>query len=306
MAIASCKTGQQGAVLADKGHGLFAWALAQGYAGPADANRDGRIEPTELFGYLQQAMSAAEKQVKMEQAPELFLPDARPPAISEETKQAARSMVAILAETKIDANTACAAYEAALQATQQDPEPRVEPRLLYGMLLMKAKDRPAALKHFEQLKIERPGLLLPLEAVAWMQFEKRTYAAGVNTLAELAAKIPLPKPGEAYSLEAQHIFFWSGQLRNSPAGPCRKTSNPRRRFWAGLDAATAAQTPAARELYAGRARAHAVLADFDKRIAAAEEQDDQGQPRACWSNAVNCPPTSSSLSINTPNKSCMP
>ena len=40
----------------------------------------------------------------------------------------------------------------------------VEPRLLYGLLLLKAKERDAAQKHFEDLKVEFPKLLLPLQA----------------------------------------------------------------------------------------------------------------------------------------------
>ena len=52
-AVASCRAGQRGQTWPSKGHGLFAWCLAEGYTGRADTNRDGRIEPTELFGYLQ-------------------------------------------------------------------------------------------------------------------------------------------------------------------------------------------------------------------------------------------------------------
>ena len=43
----------------DKEHGLFAWCLAEGYGGAADANRDTLVEPTELFAYLQKDMPAA-------------------------------------------------------------------------------------------------------------------------------------------------------------------------------------------------------------------------------------------------------
>ena len=58
-AVASCQKGQHGLDLPDKEHGLFAWCLAEGYGGAADANRDTLVEPTELFAYLQKEMPAA-------------------------------------------------------------------------------------------------------------------------------------------------------------------------------------------------------------------------------------------------------
>ena len=58
-AVASCQKGQRGLDLPDKEHGLFAWCLAEGYGGAADANRDTLVEPTELFAYLQKDMPAA-------------------------------------------------------------------------------------------------------------------------------------------------------------------------------------------------------------------------------------------------------
>ena len=76
--IASCQAGQRGVDWPDKHHGLFAWLVSQGYAGAADKNRDNRVEPTELFGYLQAEMAAAASRLKASQTPELF--SARRPA----------------------------------------------------------------------------------------------------------------------------------------------------------------------------------------------------------------------------------
>jgi uncharacterized caspase-like protein len=67
-AIASCGSGQRGEDSPEKHHGLFAWLLAQGYSGAADKNSDNRLEPTELFGYLQEAFG----ELKVTQTPELF------------------------------------------------------------------------------------------------------------------------------------------------------------------------------------------------------------------------------------------
>ena len=88
--MASCQKGQRGLDLPDKGHGLFAWCLAEGYGGAADANRDTLVEPTELFAYLQKVMPAAGAQDA--QTPELFLPDDRPPRLSEAAKTSIRKL----------------------------------------------------------------------------------------------------------------------------------------------------------------------------------------------------------------------
>ena len=105
-ALASCKAGQRGHAWPAKKHGLFAWCLADGYSGRADANRDGRVEPAALYEFLQKAMAAAGSELKTAQTPELILPDARPPRLSEEAKKAIRKLAALLEPTKVDLKAA--------------------------------------------------------------------------------------------------------------------------------------------------------------------------------------------------------
>jgi hypothetical protein len=74
VAIASCDTGQRGYELSAQRHGLFAYLLAEGFAGPADSNRDLWITPAEMYAYLQQQMSQAKFSGGKSQTPVPFGP----------------------------------------------------------------------------------------------------------------------------------------------------------------------------------------------------------------------------------------
>ncbi len=269
-ALASCRKGQRGLDLADKGHGLFAWCLAQGYGGAADANRNTLIEPTELFAYLQKSMPAAGAQGT--QLPELFLPDDRPPRLTEDAKKAIRKLAGFADQQKINLDEAAQEYDVALQAGGAEPEPR----LLFGLVLLKKKDRDKAAQHFETVKSELPNQLLPYAALAWLRLEKRVYPAGIRELAALINIIPKPRPGEQSAALNPDPLEWAGRL----CGYAEGVSEPSRQLTeavAALDAAVAERGDRAIALFAaGRRHSAAVLADFDKKISAATEDADIG------------------------------
>ncbi len=266
-AIASSKAGGRGAVWSEKGHGLFAVLAAEGYSGAADKNRDLRIEPTELFGFLQKAIVSPAEKLAVAQSPELFLPDNRPPRLSEQAKTAIRRLAAYLGQIRIDIEAAGNDYRSAARASGKE----IEPRLLFGLLLMKHKQRDAATKHFEEVHLQQPDLLLPLEAIAWMRFERRAYQSGVNELKELVSKVPPPKkPGQPYPQSARQVFYWVGQLREYAACAAEEIRRPSAAALAALDAAVARAGVEAQRFYdRGRAKSRDIHADFDKRIAAA-------------------------------------
>ena len=136
IAVASCQKGQHGLDLPAKSHGLFAWCLAEGYSGGADVKRDTVVEPTELFAYLQKAMPAAGAEGV--QTPEEFLPDDRPARLSEAAKTSIRKLAAYLDKPAFNLDEASQEYDVALQASGAEPEPR----LLFGLVLLKAKRDP--------------------------------------------------------------------------------------------------------------------------------------------------------------------
>ena len=266
-AVASCKKGQRGLDLADQGHGLFAWCLAEGYGGAADANRDTLVEPTEIFAYLQKRMAAAG--AKVAQAAELFLPDDHPPRLSEAARKSIRKLAGYVDQMKINLDEAAQDYDVALQAAGAE----AEPRLLFGLVLLKKRDRDKATQHFEVVKSELPDRLLPYAALAWL----RNYLGAIHELTKMINKIPKPL-GAHLTLPplVPEPLEWAGQLREYAAG----VGDPSRQLTEAvnaLDAAVAAQGEQATALYAkGRHRTAEILADFNKRIGEATEDAEIG------------------------------
>ncbi len=267
--IASGAPGERGATSAANGPGVFAAAVAEGYSGKADKNRDNQIEPSELFAWLVERIPSAG--VAGGQTPQLFLPDNRPPRLAENAKKAIRALAAQVRAGDADASAAKTLYSEAQSLAGRE----VEPRLLYGLVLLKSKQlrlRAEALKHFETLKAEKPDLLLPLEVLAWLRFERRLYPAGIDDLTELMSKIPRPKkPKEALPAELVYLFPWVGRLREFAAmvdeRPVPEPSLAR------LDAAVAAHGAEAVKLYEqGREATRAVASDFDAKAASATDE----------------------------------
>jgi len=266
-AIVSSRRGQRGLLLADQSHGLFASCLAQGFSGRADTDRDTRIDPTELFGFLQTAMATAAAGVEGEQTPALVLPDQRPPRLSEEAKQAIRRLAAFLQQDQPEIDAAEAAYTGAVQLCGREPEPR----LIYGLLLAKARLRDQALQHFEEVKLEYPQLLWPRIGIVWLRFEKRTYPQGVEELRDLIAVIPVPEgPAAAYAPEHRELFEWAGRLREFAALVPEPAWRPSESLLGEVDAAVGRHLGEALQLYTeGRNRTRNLVAEFDRRLSQA-------------------------------------
>ncbi len=266
--VAGTSAGQRGLTLDDGTRGLFAAALAESYAGAADKNRDTRIEPTELFAYLNEAMPREAAKLSAAQTPHLALPDDRPPRLTEDAKKGIRRLAGHLRSARPDREAIDADYAAASELAGKE----LEPRLLYGLLLLKARDREKTVPHFEELRLEDPELLLPLEAMAWVQFDTRRYPAGVVQLAELVGRIPVPqKETDGYDAHTLGLFTWVGRLREFAASAGSDTWQVPAETLDQLDAAVAQHGYDARQAFEqGRAAVKKVVADFDNRIATAD------------------------------------
>ena len=260
--------GGRGQALADGKHGLFAASVAEGFSGAADKNRDGRLEPTELFAFLGGSMAASARSVQKVQTAKIFLADNRPPRLSEAARKAIRELAACLQQDTLNPAEAKLRFGAADSLSPHEPDAK----LIYGLVLLKARQRDEAQRQFATLKSEYPNALLPGEALAWVQFDKRSYAGGVNELAQLAARIPKPKkPGDAYPAESQQLLERIGRLREFAAGVGDKRAATQDALQK-LDAAVAALGDAAAVYYEqGRAHAGRLLKDFDDQIRAAPD-----------------------------------
>jgi eukaryotic-like serine/threonine-protein kinase len=274
-AIASCKAGQRSVDLSEKRHGLFGSLLAEGYAGTADKNRDNQVEPTELFGYLQDQMAAMGGQRKVSQTPELMSPDDRPVRLSPEAKVAIRKLASYVGQTRIKNAEAEADRDAAFHASGEEPEPQ----LLWGLVVMKSgehdpKQRDKAAEYFEKLKTKYPNSLLPLQTIAWLKFGKRVYQSGVDELTELVSKLPKPKkPNEPYAEADLQVFYWVGRLREFAA--IIPDTKPSPDSLDALDAAVGQHGPDAQKSYEeGRAKTRNVRDQIQKQIAEAKAEAD--------------------------------
>ena len=157
-------------------------------------------------------------------------------------------------------------------------EKEVEPKLLRGLLLMKSRQRDAredAFHCFEEISVDHPEELVPAQAMAWIQFEKLAAQAGVERLADLAGRIPVPKdPKEPLPANVQRLLVWMGQLREFAAKAAVEGRRASASVLANLDSVVEQRGAEAVRLYEeGRAKTSTIAADYDAKIAAAEERD---------------------------------
>jgi hypothetical protein len=152
---------------------------------------------------------------------------------------------------------------------------------MLGLVLLKGKQpkqKADALRFFEDLKTEKPDLLLPIQALAWLRFDKRAYLTGVEDLTELVAKLPKPKkPRDGYPLAALNAFQWAGQLREfaASADETRPVPEPALKK---LDAAVADHGEEAVQLYEkGRGQTRATIRDFEAKIESATDEADKSK-----------------------------
>jgi len=269
-AVASCGTGQRGLDWPGKGHGLFAWCLAEGYSGLADASRNTRVEPSELFDYLKKAMPAAAAQMQAAQTPELFVPNNRPPRAKRPSKeghsqpgQPSRRVVVLRRRFATRFRT----------RSKKRPTRRSSPAALRPVA-HQGKHREAAIEGLRGSQERPTRSASALQAIAWLHVDKRAYPFAGNALVELIDKVPKPpKITDPYSLDAKSIFLWAGQLRQFMALTTRSHLRRLSRSLAKLDAAVAAHDAEAGRFYdQGRQQSETVAADFDQRIAAAEDE----------------------------------
>lgn len=265
-ALASCQPGQRGVAMPErddgKRNGLFAASLAECYAGRADVNHDGQIEPTELFAVLKKVMADAGERAHLAQTPELFLPDARPPRFSEDAKKAIRKLASLMRQNRVDMGAAQTEYDEVITATGEQPEPK----LLRGLLLMKAKRRDEALRTFQDINAESPQLLIPSQAAAWIQFERLAYQAGVDELNHAVSKVSLPKsPADSLGDSLTQLFVWMGQLREFVAVAAIEARRVNPTSLELLDKAVEAHgAEAARAYTRGREKSRTTATNFER------------------------------------------
>ena len=87
-------------------------------------------------------MEAAGHELSVAETPNLVLPDAAPPRLSEEAKIAIRKLASLLEPAKPNVEAAKKEYEAASKLADKE----IEPRVLYALALIKARDHTRPLR----------------------------------------------------------------------------------------------------------------------------------------------------------------
>jgi hypothetical protein len=161
---------------------------------------------------------------------------------------------------------------AAAEASDSDKIVKdVEPDLIYNLIQMRTRQpkyRDQITNRLNKMVANnRTVLLSPLEAVAWVKFEKQTYTSGINALRDLVAKAPMPpKPSGDGSLDSlKQMFQWIGQMRQFADTAVKPEQRPADSTLAALDEAAAKHGPELLQAYKdGRDKSTAVYRSFER------------------------------------------
>ncbi|HJN08450.1 MAG TPA: serine/threonine-protein kinase [Pirellulaceae bacterium] len=202
--IASCETGQNGLPNAAATQGMFGAAAAAAYQGKADSNQDHRIDVGELYRFLETRL-AAESTASARQTPHLFVPDATPPRMTTEAKDAIAMTLGYL-RGRYDPRVEQQADTAQLLAPDQP-----EPGLALGLVQLKHDRTLGATRTFDQVRSQFPDSLIAYHALAWQSFRRSESRDGVELLEQLVLRIPETRNAieQAY---AEHVLEFAGRL----------------------------------------------------------------------------------------------
>ena len=196
--VASTSKGEHGQLLG--GDGAFASIVANGLKGQADGNGDNFISSDELFDF---------KNRRITQTPQRFLPDATPPRLTKETREAVEQLLGFLTVPRIDETSLSTVYGYA--QFLQPKEPDVD--IAYGLAQLKLGRTADAQRVFEKLAIAHPKHLVPNHALAWQYFLQGNHDQSIAALAKLVNSLPKPLEGDEYDAYAQHVLHFAGVLR---------------------------------------------------------------------------------------------
>jgi serine/threonine protein kinase len=267
-AIASCQAGERGQDSRDYEHGRFAWFVAEGLSGRADKNQDNRVDGPELFEYLNASLSGA-----VSQTPVLFLPDNTPPRLTEAAKKAIRHLGANLLVPRFDVKKAEEEYTAVRALSNNEPEPK----LIYALVLLKAKKDAEGLKLFDELKTDQPNNLLPWMGAAWARYRKQDFSGGMVDLLHLIEKLG-PQLSQAPDEERylMGVAGWAGYLREFGSAGTSEQRRPPQALLDQVDTAARQLPDVLKGGYdQGRVRVQKMFVALDQQIAGTTDQSEQ-------------------------------
>ncbi|MFO0816696.1 MAG: protein kinase [Pirellulales bacterium] len=260
LVIAACDKGQRGQAGPAGSPGVFGGAIARGFAGESDANRDGRISVAELLDYLPRALSATGKP----QTAVVFKPDARPPRLTEPARDAVTKMLRNLRASRFDESFANDFLGSQGLAPREPDLP-----IAFGLVLLRHNRLPLSRTTLERVRLEHPKSPVAHQAIAWQDFlQGGRLAEGIAALQQMVTTLPdttLEPGAEPY---VRYALQFAGSLRqyalSAPDTPLTRTDVE------GLDRAVLARGDAAKEAYRqGVESAREALAKIDAELAEA-------------------------------------
>ena len=273
--VASCAKGQRAVVLKDGSLGLFALCAAEALTcGPdVDLDRNHRVSSDELFAALSKKLAAQTAGARRQQTPVRFVPDATPARLSPEAKGAIRTLLAFL-HRRADRDVVLNAFNDADDLARNEAEPKIA----YGLVLLKYGFTPLSKREFEAVLPDHPDSVLAHHALAWQNFSIGKLDDGVKHLEKLVKSLPEAKPDTAEEAYARHVIAWSGTLRQYALGAAKSPLAPA--DLKTLDLAIIQRGEDEKEVY--KAAFNSVsekLDDIDKRIAKAVDAGDKAKLR---------------------------
>ncbi|MGQ9820791.1 MAG: protein kinase domain-containing protein [Thermogutta sp.] len=267
-ALAGASAGESATIAPDGTGTAFGRALALAYQGGGDENRDGKLDPTELLTFLNKVLPQTVPSGTRQTA-KLFLPDNRPPRLSEEAKAAIRALGAMITLQDVNSQVADEAFRKASKGIESEPEPF----LLYGLLLVKNRQMAEAVRYLEPLKVSHPAEPLPYLLLAWIKVFRRDYRGALTEMRAFAEHWPR-RSEAAYpttDLDLARTVFWLGQMREFIEGAADERERPLPIDLQGLDDAVPTLGGELAQAYEqGRKQTRAILETLDQQLAAAQ------------------------------------
>ncbi|HUS38257.1 MAG TPA: caspase family protein, partial [Pirellulales bacterium] len=259
-AIANCSDGQRGQVV--DGHGAFAQALANAFAGKANQDDDTLLNSKELLAFVNNSLRSA---TEGRQVPGVVEPR-QPvgPRLSEDAQTQLRKLAVYLSAEKINTDDAYQAMQGAERAGPGQPEAGQ----LMGLIYLKANQPDAAVKMFHAVLKNDPDLLLPVQGMIWGLYQDKEYKPAVNGLVRLVARVPkeIGADGEMKG-QSRQIIEWVGRLREFAGEAALASDRPDDTELEKVDQVIAESGLAAKRAYAqGRKHVQRELQEIDQQI----------------------------------------
>lgn len=191
-----------------KDRGLFGYQVAQAFSGEADLEKDFKVEITELADYVIDQVSTQSKKADAAQTPFLFVPDSRPPRLSEASKREIITLLSQFGKDMTKKEIIASSHKIAQGASSQP-----EPMLACGLLLIKKGKTREAFEILENVRLNHPKHMLVKQSVIWIHYNRRHYKQGCELLRDLLESVPLPEEGAQYDSNTLVKFEWAGRLR---------------------------------------------------------------------------------------------